>query len=253
MEGMMATSAPELRPADILQLMTDLDGIAEPAEALDMLHALTAPIANVYAAWRVPVFRTEVGTEYEVGKNVFPHCSVSPAYWKDFWPLIRKHGRSPMAQLAMVERHPITLTEGMRILKLTGPERWLFDLFRKHGMRDGCYCPAGRWLIVFWSGKVLHLRPAIRAAIFTAAMQTAFRLDQMVKARKIDDKIPNLTPRELAVLRLLSRGSRPKAIAEMLGIGEETVRTFLKGATRKLKAKSPMHAACQALRQHLIS
>ena len=239
--------------AKVARLARELEHIAEPFAVLDALHQTTAPALNVYAAWRVPIFRIEVGDSFAMGKNVFPHASVPPQYWDEFWPLARKQGSSPMAQLAVVDRHPLTLTEGMRRLKLTGRERWLFDLFRKHGMRDGLYVPAGRWLVVFWSGKVLRLSARVRTAINMAAGYAAFRLDEMVTPGKLNGKVARLSPRELAALRLLSRGERTAAIAAALEISKETVRTHLRRATRKLEAKSPNHAACQALRLHLIA
>jgi LuxR family quorum sensing-dependent transcriptional regulator len=61
-----------------------------------------------------------------------------------------------------------------------------------------------------------------------------------------------LTPREIAVLRLVSNGAQGHEAAQALGIGEETIRTHLKNAQIKLGARNRAHAACEALRQKLI-
>ncbi len=61
-----------------------------------------------------------------------------------------------------------------------------------------------------------------------------------------------LTPRELAVLRLLSTGKQSSEIAKHLALGEETVRSHLKKAQAKLGVHSRTHAVAQAIRRHLI-
>ena len=61
-----------------------------------------------------------------------------------------------------------------------------------------------------------------------------------------------LTARELAVLRLLSNGKRTRETAELLGLGEETVRSHLKKAQAKLGVQERSHAIAQAIRLHLI-
>jgi DNA-binding CsgD family transcriptional regulator len=63
---------------------------------------------------------------------------------------------------------------------------------------------------------------------------------------------PPITPRELAVLRLVSLGKDTSEIANMLGIGEETVRTHLKKVQNKLGANNRAHAAAEAIRQQLM-
>jgi len=61
-----------------------------------------------------------------------------------------------------------------------------------------------------------------------------------------------LTPRELAVLRLVSIGNQSRDAAEALGLGKETIRSHLKKAQIKLGASNRSHAIAEALRQNLI-
>jgi DNA-binding CsgD family transcriptional regulator len=62
----------------------------------------------------------------------------------------------------------------------------------------------------------------------------------------------HLTPREQAVLRLVSMGHQASEIARALALGEETVRSHIKKAQTKLRARNRTHAACEAMRQNLI-
>jgi len=89
--------------------------------------------------------------------------------------------------------------------------------------------------------------------ICAAVNFAALRLDQLV------DPDPNmvgshshLTPRELAVLRLVSAGAQLRQAAKELGLGEETVRSHLKKAQSKLGVRNRAQAVAEALRQHLI-
>jgi DNA-binding CsgD family transcriptional regulator len=89
--------------------------------------------------------------------------------------------------------------------------------------------------------------------LFAAASFAAIRLDRLVGSVLTPEQPGRLvTPRELAVLRLLSIGVPFKEAAEKLGLGEETVRTHLKKAQLKLGVRNRTHAVAEALRQHLI-
>ena len=62
----------------------------------------------------------------------------------------------------------------------------------------------------------------------------------------------SVTPRELAVLRLLSVGHQIAETAQLLGLGMETARTHLKKAQAKLGVRNRTHAVAQAMRLHMI-
>ncbi len=61
-----------------------------------------------------------------------------------------------------------------------------------------------------------------------------------------------LSPSELRVLEAHSRGMTSEMTAEILGVAVETVKTELKSARYRLRAKNTAHACCEALRQGLI-
>jgi DNA-binding CsgD family transcriptional regulator len=65
--------------------------------------------------------------------------------------------------------------------------------------------------------------------------------------------VPVLTARQLGALRLVSHGHTLREIAERMGVGVATVRDYVDGARRKLKARDGHHAAFLALRLHLIA
>jgi DNA-binding CsgD family transcriptional regulator len=137
-----------------------------------------------------------------------------------------------------------------------GSDTWSYDLALKHGMRDGLTCPVGgRWVVAFWSRKELStiVTPPLRIMISAAAGVAALRLNQLVDPdAHIFGQHTQLTPRELAVLRLVSTGVHNRQVAEALGLGEETVRSHLKKAQNKLGARNRTQAVVEALRQHLI-
>ena len=137
-----------------------------------------------------------------------------------------------------------------------GIDKWTYDLALKYGMRDGLTCPVGgRWVVAFWSRKELSnvLTQPIRIVLFAAASFAALRLEQLADPdpSRFGPRV-QLTPRELAVLRLASIGAQSSEVAEALNIGAETVRSHLKKAQTKLGVRNRTQAVAEALRQGLI-
>ena len=97
------------------------------------------------------------------------------------------------------------------------------------------------------------LTPTSRIWLQAASSFAAERLEHLAGpyVKRIGSRA-RLTPRELAVLRLVSTGQQASEIAKALGLGEETVRSHIKKAQAKLGARNRAHAACEALRQNLI-
>ena len=149
-----------------------------------------------------------------------------------------------------------TWTETRRMLDPIGVDQWPYELALKYGIRDALTCPVGRrWVICYWSSKPLNasLTAPLRILLQAAAGFTALRLEQLVEMEpEYDDERIHLTPRELAVLRLVSLGRTTEEVAKLLKLGEETVRTHLKKAQEKLGARNRGHAASEAIRRQLI-
>jgi LuxR family quorum sensing-dependent transcriptional regulator len=192
---------------------------------------------------------------WKLGENVFIHKSVPKGWWDEYAVLSQK-AYAPMITMARHCLAPFTWTETLRMFAPIGIDRWGYELGLKYGIRDGLACPVGgRWVVVYWSRKVLSstLSPQLRALLFLAANCAGIRLEQIVgpDAGRIGKQVA-LTPRELSVLRLASNGHRTKKIAELLGLGEETVRSHVKKAQTKLGVKDRLHAVAEALRLQLI-
>jgi LuxR family quorum sensing-dependent transcriptional regulator len=242
--------------SSLLDYTAEVGRYTTPASVLDALdQTVTKDTAlMVLGAKRFGVnVRDHNGLK--VGENVFLHKSVPEGWWDEYL-ILSQRAFTPALTLARHCLAPFTWTECLRMFAPIGIDRWSHELGLKYGMRDGLTCPVGgRWVVVFWSRKVLSnsLSPELRALLFMAANFAAIRLEQIVgpDAKRIGKQV-FLTPRELSVLRLASNGHRTKKIAELLGLGEETIRSHIKKAQAKLGVKDRLHAVAEALRLHLI-
>jgi DNA-binding CsgD family transcriptional regulator len=227
-----------------------------PNEVLDALNALVTSCLplSVLAAAKFPL-KSDDWNSIKVGKTSFIHRDAPAGWWEEYELLARAKFR-PILFLARSSLASYTWTEARRMFEPVGVDRWSYELALKYGMRDGLTCPvANRWVVGFWSRKELSkiLTAPVRIMVFAAASFAALRLEQLVGLDT--DWIGSrsrLTPRELAVLRLVAAGSRSNEVARALGLGEETVRSHLKKAQAKLGGRNRTHTVAEALRQNLI-
>lgn len=240
----------------ILKCAIGLEELDTPAAVLDHLHkTLFQELQlSVLAAARFPLKWGDWKT-VEKGKSVFLHRSVPRGWWDEYTVMARRDP-DPGLIMARMSLAPFTWTESRQMLEPLGVDRWSHELALKHGMRDGFTCPVGsRWVVAFWSRRVLAgvFTEQMRAMTFMAASFAVIRLEQITDPdpHRVGT-VSQLTPRELSVLRLLSIGKRTAEIAAHLGLGEETVRSHMKKAQRKLGVTDRTHAVADALRQHLI-
>ncbi len=177
------------------------------------------------------LYRRPCTTKPEPGHKVYPY-------------LLRSMEIARPNQVWAMDITYIPMTESLQMLQPIGVDRWGYDLAIKYGVRDAFICPVGgRWVLIFWAAKpaAKDLSPPARILLYTAASFAAMRIDQLVGSGPAS-KQPLLTPRQLAVLRLLSIGAPFKEAAEQLQLGEETVRTHLKKAQAKLGVRNRTHA-----------
>lgn len=241
---------------DMLQFTASAESCSTPEAVLDGLHKATNPSChvNVLGAALFP-FRWGDWNGVELGKTVFLHRSAPRGWWDDHLTLSRAQPGAGF-MFAQISLAPFTMSELMRMLEPLAADRWPYEVALKHGMRDRLNCPVGgRWIVSYWSRHVLtpRLTQEMRALLFLGATFAAIRLQQLIgpQACRIGKGV-SLTPRELAVLRLLSNGQQVGDIARALDLGEETVRSHLKKAQSKLGVRTRTHAIAQAIRRNLI-
>jgi DNA-binding CsgD family transcriptional regulator len=238
-----------------LRLFSDrVHNCEHPTEVIERLHQAVSPSVNVLGAWRVPA-RYDNWSAWKMNANVFCQKRVPPNLFHEWLLLAQKYGQSAMAAKAARDGTPFTWSECMRDLKLSGNGRWVFDeLLWPHRMRDGFCCPIGPWVLHYWSSKPLRLSPTARSLLYSAAVSAVEQLMRLTARQRITDAPPakHLTPREIEVMRLYSIGSRPRQIAQGLGIKVSTARDHLRNAQKKLGARHVSHAVALAIRGNLL-
>jgi DNA-binding CsgD family transcriptional regulator len=244
----------ETLASDLLSFSEVVGQLGSPTEVLDALHEAiqTSSKLAVMSAVLLPLKIGDLDS-LELDRTVFLHKSVPKSLWNDFIGLASRHLPAP-GMLGYVALGSFTMTEAMQQLDLLAIDRWPIELAHKYGQRDRLMCPVGgRWLITYWSKCVLHLSPQERALLSMAASLAATRLQALIEPQLTRlGRYSCLTARELAVLRHLSNGRRVREIANLLELGEETVRSHLKKAEAKLGVHDRTHAAVQAVRLRLI-
>ena len=252
--------APRTGIADLQTRLVDyaghVDELLSPEEVLNGLHTVTTrslPLP-VLGALRLPI-KSGDWESVQLGKSTFLHQDVPEGWWEEHKTYAPGKFR-PLLFLAGSSMASHTWTETRRLMQPIGIDKWTYELALKYGMRDGLTCPVGgRWVVAFWSRKELSnvLTQPIQILLFTAASFAALRLEQLVD---LDSDMfgprVQLTPRELAVLRLASMGAQSSEVAKALDIGAETVRSHLKKAQTKLGVRNRTQAVAEALRQGLI-
>jgi DNA-binding CsgD family transcriptional regulator len=242
--------------ARVVDYASRIDELQTPTNVLNELHDITSKTLrlSVLGAARFPQKAADWDS-LRLGQSVFLHSAVPKGWWNEYQNLARGKFR-PLLFVAQSRMEAYTWSEARRMLDLIGSERWSEDLFLKYGMRDGLTCPVGgRWAVTFSSRRELSkvLKKPVRNMLLAATGFAALRLEHLTDPHSIQKSTAvRLSPRELAVLRLVSTGARGPEVGQALGIGEETIRSHMKKAQIKLGARCRAHAVAEALRQNLI-
>ena len=196
-----------------------------------------------------------VNREENAGTKTMFGSSVSAGFRADMVTEYKRHaGPSIVRQFVKHRPPPFTLTEVMQRLRPTGKDRWIFDVLRDHGVRDGLHCTHSPWVVVYNTDHVFkgsEMTNEVRTAIDVASAMAINRIKE-VTALPSPAPLSKLSPRETSVLLYLSDGLSVGQIAERLVLSETTVKTFVRRATKKLEASSQLHAVTLALRNRLI-
>jgi DNA-binding CsgD family transcriptional regulator len=255
----MASVASLVRLPTTPHLTEFTDRIAQarsPTEVLNTLQTFASKLLplDVLGAARIPL-QTSDWRSTRLGRDVFLHASVPAGWWEEYASMAKRE-YDPGVMMARSSLMACTWTETMQMLDPIGIDRWPYELSLKYGMRDALTCSVGRrWLVAYWSGQSLSkiLTQPFRIILFAAASFVALRLEQLIDHDpRFMGKRARITPRELAVLRLVATGRQTAEIATALQLGEETVRSHLKKAQGKLGARNRTQAVAEAIRQQLI-
>src|SRR5499426_532289 len=180
-----------------------------PGEVLDGLDDFASKLLpiNALGVGRMPQ-RTSDWRSIQLGKDVFLHSSAPVEWWNEY-AAKAAHGYDPGIMMAKTSLVAYTWTETMQMLEPIGIDRWPYNLALKYGIRDALTCCVGqRWLVAYWSRQVLSnlLTHPLRILLIAAAGFAASRLEQLTGEDPNRFGNPRITPRELAVLRLVSLG-----------------------------------------------
>lgn len=241
---------PDLRTR-ALNFATKLAQCASPSDVVNALdQCVSIQNLNVLQVMRIPNDRTNLNN-YVLGQTVWLADSMPGDYWEEAIVAARRNGGpSILAQKAWLNEGPFTFTECMRLMRPSGADRWVFNFFAQHNIRDGIYYPINSWIVILRSNQVLRLDRQTSAVLHFIASETVGRLGEIIPVRKF--KGPRLTPRELAVLQRLSQGDTAEDIVGSLGISKRTIETYIDRAKTKLGAKTRTQAACCAMRLMLM-
>jgi len=77
--------------------------------------------------------------------------------------------------------------------------------------------------------------------------------DQVRRIYEMRKTLPDLTPRELELLRLMARGLTNKDISSVLEISVDTVKSHLRHVFAKMDVESRAEAVSEAIRRGLAS
>jgi LuxR family quorum sensing-dependent transcriptional regulator len=231
----------------------------EVVERLDLLlHNRGLAFADVkmrLRAFSAGRFPEKVGdwAAVKVGETLFWHKSV-PMGWQREYEMMRVNRYDLIVMLARTGITPFSWSEAADALNLVGGERWVHESLQRYGVRDGITASVGaRWMINVWSPEKVTMTSKVRMMLATVATHAALRLEELVRGNlRATARRPQLSPRELAVLRGASLGQKASDTAKVLGLSVETVRTHMKSAQERLGARNSAHAVAEAMRLHLF-
>ena len=226
-----------------------------PAGLLDELKVVAQKHRerlNVFAAVYLPP-RSSQYEQHRHGRSFFMNSEFSAEqFWAEYQPFAIAKG-SATNEYARRQSAPFTLSEASRALQLTGDDRWPIEVLRKFNIRDVLYCPFRRWMLLFISEHgALQIEQVDRQVLAWAAGAAIAQVERLVKKPWPPDRPPDLSPRELTALRHRSDGHKNPEVANRMGIGAESVATYLKRAMVKLDAKDVTEAVAKAMRLGLL-
>jgi DNA-binding CsgD family transcriptional regulator len=233
-------------------LIKDAPALRKPDEVLDMLQSVSLKHPQrlkVASAWDLRPYSAARGYEGQPGRDIFFHPEFDTELYAEYKKRRDQGGYFPLTDYIRNISGPVTMTETMRALRLTGDARWIFDLYQEFGVRDYLLCTFRHWSVQFVAEKPLRLERGDRFYLAMAASAAVERMDQFVRVRRQQTaNTTELSDREKLVLRLLAEGLTADEIAGQLYIASGSVRTYIRRMLEKLGARNSIHAVSIAWR-----
>ncbi|MGC3980514.1 MAG: LuxR C-terminal-related transcriptional regulator [Steroidobacteraceae bacterium] len=229
------------------QFLRQLPAIATPGQ-------LAAAIAAVSTAFGLP---TVMACAILVrGDKINSHF-----YFGNASVDVKGHVESIFANGALLHEarrriSPFTWNELWAEEELTDGLHKLIEIGQQQGWHDGfvvpIHGPSGYVALVCFAGKKLELDTSGRA-ILQALAHVAHQCGRALYTKSTTNHQIKLTPRELQVMRWVSRGKTDSEIAAILKLSATTVHSYVEQAKHKLGVRSRSQAVSElSLRELLI-
>jgi DNA-binding NarL/FixJ family response regulator len=187
------------------------------------------------------------GLELLIGRQPDMTLVASAASGEEAITLFRQH--KPDITLMDLQLPVMTGLEAIRVIRHESPDARIIVLTMYHGDEDihrALTAGAVTYLLKdMLSDDLMRVIREVHSGQHALQPDVQVRLDERATR-------PSLTPREVQVTELISRGLRNKEIAAELRISEETVQVHVKSILAKLSVNDRTAAVNVALRRGII-
>ncbi len=181
-----------------------------------------------------------------------------PAEWSEAYLREGYGDVDPIPRAAMISAMPFTMAEMQdgQVGLTIGPESDAYfaaarSLGRGAALIVPIHGPFGYHGIAVFAGPTLSISPATRAGLHLLAIYAHNRMLELYAGGSHTTE-PQLTPREIEVLRHARNGLSDDAVAAQTGITVRTVRFHFENARKRLGAKTRAEALLLAANHHLL-
>lgn len=226
----------------VLLFVKELPRCRSPDEVMNRLQAVVETTGlQVASIWQRTL--DPLGRDYALNKNVFRPRNSPPGFHEQLLDLVRKLGPSILSRYALQHRRPFTHNEAARTLKPTGNDRWVFELYQRHGFADGLILPCGEWTVALLSHTTLRTTRAERTNLCFAALHAASRIAELIRRSR---KRTTLALRQHSVLSALASGEDAHSASKRLRMTTSTFHTHVRRARSALGAVTTEQAIYRA-------
>lgn len=188
-------------------------------------------------------------------RDYTPTITVYASGFPDAW--VRRYMEEKFYQIDPIPRHAISQSEhfwwseARSFSDLTAEELRYLDILEEQGLGDGIAIPVfgpnsrNGYVGVGFGAEQVDVPPLIVSRIVSAAQIGHQRLCKLLCDRSKEDVL--LSDREREILTWIVRGKSNSVIADIVGISNHTVDTYLKRIYAKLDVSSRVMAALRGV------